>query len=99
MYRVYPLPSTMKEYLWIFGSLSENDKAAYCYQMCQTFTDKILRRDYDKERLAKCIVTSQDFVPRILRDSAMISIGDITRCLKVFVWIIVKFVRLNLKKE
>eukprot|EP01083_Nonionella_stella_P178100 628132_1 len=26
MYRVYPLPSTMKEYIWMFGSLSKQDE-------------------------------------------------------------------------
>eukprot|EP01083_Nonionella_stella_P238378 835382_1 len=33
MYRVYPLPSTMKEYVWMFGSLSKNDEEMYAFQM------------------------------------------------------------------
>ena len=87
MYRVYPLPSTMKEYVWMFGSLSPSDEAAYAYQMCQTFTQYLLKRDSDKQRLSKCIVASQEFVRKTLRDSAMVSLRDIARCLKMFVWI------------
>eukprot|EP01084_Bolivina_argentea_P141162 248095_1 len=66
MYRVYPLPSTMKEYVWMFGSLSERDEAAYTHQMTQTFTSNLQRtmRDSQKEKLTQCIVMSQIFVRR-----------------------------------
>eukprot|EP01083_Nonionella_stella_P073155 197581_1 len=87
VYRVYPLPSTMKEYVWMFGSLSANDEAAYASQMCQTFTSRILHSDSDKKRLSNCIVAAQGFVRKTLRDSAMVSLRDMARCLKLFVWI------------
>eukprot|EP01084_Bolivina_argentea_P280152 479056_1 len=77
----------MKEYVWMFGSLSNHDENAYCYQMTQTFTQYLLYKQSDKQRLAKCIVVSQTFVRKTLRDSAFVSLRDIARCLKMFIFL------------
>ena len=87
MYRVYPLPSTMKEYVWVFGSVSESDEATYCTQMCHTFTSEILDKISEREILTKCILSAQEFVRNTLKDTAMVSLRDIARCLKIFVWV------------
>ena len=36
MYRVHPLPPTMKEYVWMFGSLTENDERQYIIEMVES---------------------------------------------------------------
>eukprot|EP01083_Nonionella_stella_P289833 986305_1 len=87
MYRVYPLPSTMKEYIWMFGSLSKQDEQSYTLQMAQTFTEKILSDTKKQQKLAKCIVISQAFIRESLQDSAFVSLRDIARCLKIFVFL------------
>lgn len=33
VYRVYPLPETMKQYIWNFGSLDELDESQYIGEM------------------------------------------------------------------
>eukprot|EP01083_Nonionella_stella_P128419 389155_1 len=87
MYRVYPCPSSMKEYIWMFGSLSQNDERAYAHQMCQTFTDQILHQNNQlQSKLSKFVVISQAFVRKKLKDSAFVSLRDIARCLRIFVY-------------
>ena len=33
VYRVYPLPETMKEYIWNFGALDDLDESQYIGEM------------------------------------------------------------------
>merc|ERR1719445_2326061 len=41
MYRVYPLPPTMKEYVWMFRSLSELDELQYVSEMVNNTVRKL----------------------------------------------------------
>ena len=47
----------MKEYVWMFGSLSASDEAAYCYQMTGTSTINLIAPQ-QQQRLSQCIVNS-----------------------------------------
>eukprot|EP01083_Nonionella_stella_P047379 126793_1 len=81
----------MTEYIWMFGSLSRQEEQSYALQMTRTFTDHVLAKDakrhHKQQRLSDCIVSSQEFIRVVLKDTAFVSLRDIARCLKIFVFV------------
>lgn len=94
MYRVYPLPPTMKEYVWMFGSLSELDELQYVSEMVNNTVRKLPNEvqkslsDWQRRRLIDAIVKSQEFVRDVLRDAAYVSLRDVARCLRIMEWLL-----------
>eukprot|EP01084_Bolivina_argentea_P082541 149455_1 len=83
----------MKEYVWMFGSLSELDELQYVCEMVNNTTRKLPNEiqknlsDWQRKRLIDAIVKSQEFVRDVLRDAAYVSLRDVARCLSIFEWL------------
>eukprot|EP01083_Nonionella_stella_P145845 457914_1 len=72
VYRVYPLPQTMLQYVWIFGSLQMYEEQ-YVIQMTQSMINKLNNKLKSKEqnKLQSSIVQSQKTMRGLLQDSGM----------------------------
>ncbi|ETO15204.1 hypothetical protein RFI_22160, partial [Reticulomyxa filosa] len=79
VYRVFPLCETMKEYVWHFGQLSQLDEKQYIQAMARQLKEK-----FDKQ---KYIVASQQFLRKHLKNEFIVSLRDVSRCLKFFHWL------------
>ncbi|ETN98436.1 hypothetical protein RFI_39063, partial [Reticulomyxa filosa] len=92
VYRVFPLPETMKEYVWQFGRLSNLDEKQYILEM----TKKTIAELYPKKPqkwsssipfIVKKISISQKCLRKNLQDKAIVSLRDVARCLSTYSWL------------
>lgn len=83
VYRVLPLPESMVDVVWDFGSLSDKDEEVYVGRMIDgIFPHRKDLHDLLKELLSK----SQRFVRRTEDVSYCVSLRDIQRCKALIKW-------------
>ncbi|ETO06596.1 hypothetical protein RFI_30799 [Reticulomyxa filosa] len=105
VYRVHPLCETMKEYVWPFGRLSELDEQQYIVEMINQAKGEIQKTFHDqfeewKPKIAAKITCAQKFLRERLQDRAIVSLRDVSRCLKIFSWLLSKYLlELNVQKD
>ncbi|ETN97577.1 hypothetical protein RFI_39952, partial [Reticulomyxa filosa] len=104
VYRVFPLCQTVKAHLWQFGSLSELDERQYISEMTKDRKKELkacAQAIFDSEAhfIAEKIFKSQNFVRTKLQDVAMVSLRDVERCLKIFVWLVNHYVTGNCNSD
>ncbi|ETO05189.1 hypothetical protein RFI_32210 [Reticulomyxa filosa] len=100
VYRVHPLCETMKEYVWSFGRLSKPDEKQYIEEMVKQVKRELpstLHIEFEawKDEISKKIATAQNFLLENLKDKAIVSLRDVSRCLKIFVWLMKQCFILN----
>ena len=82
VYRVHPLPETMMDYVWDYGSLDRKDEVVYIRRMitgtCPTSTDE--------EQFGKLLARSQDFIREVEHSQYCVSLRDINRCKHLAEW-------------
>ena len=83
VYRVLPLPESMVDYVWDFGSLSDNDEAVYIGRMIADLFPH--QRDLN-EILQELLSQSQRFVRKTEDMSYCVSLRDIQRCKTLIKW-------------
>ncbi|ETO24712.1 hypothetical protein RFI_12444 [Reticulomyxa filosa] len=93
VYRVFPLCQTVKAHLWQFGSLSELDERQYILEMIKDRKKELSSNtqtifDSEAQLIAEKIFQSQQFMRTRLQDMAMVSLRDVERCLKIFIWLV-----------
>ncbi|XP_052068616.1 uncharacterized protein LOC127707898 [Mytilus californianus] len=82
VYRVNPLPEALIDYVWDYGSLSEEDEKSYITKMVDsTFRDKKLTM-----LLTKTLVMSQHFVRNLETNDYCVSLRDVDRCRRLVEW-------------
>jgi hypothetical protein len=84
VYRVYPLPETMLDYLWDFGSLSAQDEELYV----QSIFSKLTSCDFPDRTtriLVKSVMVAHEYLRR-LEDVSAVSMRDVRRCEKLVTW-------------
>ncbi|ETO10918.1 hypothetical protein RFI_26459, partial [Reticulomyxa filosa] len=91
VYRVFPLCETMKEYVWHFGQLSQFDEKQYIQAMVREKFNK-QSSVYEKiqkweSKITEDIVASQQFLRKHLANEFIVSLRDVSRCLKFFHWL------------
>ncbi|KAL3853050.1 hypothetical protein ACJMK2_016633 [Sinanodonta woodiana] len=94
LYRVHPLPETMVDYVWDFGSLSRSDEKMYIEQIVCG------KLGFSKEKemlLADALVLSQEFIRTVEGLNCCVSLRDVRRCTDLTVWFKEKF--LDRKKK
>ncbi|ETO36339.1 hypothetical protein RFI_00723 [Reticulomyxa filosa] len=105
VYRVYPLCETMKEYVWSFGRLSDSDEQQYIAEMTNQVQSEIsdeLHEDFEKlkSKILEKITITQNFLRTCLKDKIIVSLRDVSRCLKIFEWLMKQHCdELNNEKE
>ncbi|KAL3859944.1 hypothetical protein ACJMK2_010123 [Sinanodonta woodiana] len=83
VYRVFPLPETMLDYVWDFGSISEKDEKRYIHCMIQNVYDG--RPELDR-LLAELVTMSQRVTRAIERSESCVSLRDVNRCKILAKW-------------
>ena len=79
--RVHPLPETMLDYVWDYGSLSPEDERSYIERMVEgLFEDRYTRL------LADLLFHSQEFIRRTEKTPFCVSLRDINRCKRLMKW-------------
>ncbi|KAL4237385.1 hypothetical protein ACF0H5_002103 [Mactra antiquata] len=82
-YRVLPLPEMMIDYVWDFGSLSEEDEILYIERM----VEDVFSTQPDCNRLlCKLLSASQKFVREQEASTCVVSLRDVQRCKTLVCW-------------
>ena len=78
VYRVYPLPEGMFDYVWDFGSLGPKDERAYIERMVGDLPEK--------DMVVDLLVASQTFIRKAEENSFCVSLRDVNRCIRLISW-------------
>ncbi|CAG2237364.1 RNF213 [Mytilus edulis] len=82
VYRVHPLPETLIDYVWDYGSLSELDEQSYIFKMvCSLF-----QKSWFTELFACLLDMSQKFVRSVEINEYCVSLRDVDRCRRLVKW-------------
>lgn len=91
VYRVHPLPETMIDYVWDYGSLQKKDEKSYIERMVQ----KMFPKQNIVNLLVELLTMSQQFVKEEEGSDCCVSLRDVERCRRLVGW----FVRTLKKKD
>ena len=81
VYRVHPLPETMIDYVWDYGSLSPTDERAYIGRMVEgLYAGKF------QELLIDLLASSQDHIRLVDNSPYCVSLRDVHRCTVLMKW-------------
>ena len=78
VYRVYPLPEAMIDYVWDFGSLGPKDERAYIERMVGDLSEK--------DMVVDLLVASQIFIRKAEQNNFCVSLRDVNRCIRLIKW-------------
>ena len=76
VYRVHPLPETMMDFVWDYGSLDKEDEIAYIRRML----------DSQANVFVDLVVMSQDFMRDVEKTAYCVSLRDARRCQHLAAW-------------
>lgn len=80
VYRVHPLPETMIDFVWDYGSLSTNDERAYIDRMVEGITGKV------NNLLVQLLCASQEYIREVDKSPYCVSLRDAHRCIVLVKW-------------
>ena len=80
VYRVHPLPETMIDFVWDYGSLSKKDERAYIGRMVEGITGN------PNHVLVDLLCTSQEYIRKVDRSPYCVSLRDAHRCIVLVKW-------------
>ncbi|XP_068731188.1 uncharacterized protein [Montipora capricornis] len=80
VYRVHPLPETMIDFVWDYGSLSKEDERAYISRMVEGITGN------PNNLLVDLLCTSQEYVREVDKSPYCVSLRDAHRCIVLVKW-------------
>lgn len=80
VYRVHPLPETMIDFVWDYGSLSKKDERAYIGRMVEGITGN------PNDLLVDLLCTSQEYIREIDKSPYCVSLRDAHRCIVLVKW-------------
>ena len=92
VYRVHPIPPTIQDFLFDFGSLTPDTELIYIESILQNKASDF--KDMSKVELsmiALFIDRSQRFVRDAEEDCSVVSLRDVQRCVDLFAWFSIKF--------
>ena len=88
VYRVHPLPETMIDFVWDYGSLSGKDERTYIGRMVEGITGNA------NDLLIDLLCTSQEYIREVDKSPYCVSLRDTYRCI-----VLVKWFRETLRKR
>ena len=91
VYRVHPLPESLVDYVWDYGSLSSTDEGKYIERMVSS----VFSREEDTRLLGNLLKVSQQFVRETEGNSSSVSLRDVDRCRRLVLW----FLKILPKKQ
>lgn len=105
---VNPLPETLLDYVWDYGTLNEEEEKRYISSMLQKQFEKMQKKEETKiplggdqrtfvEAFATMVVGAHGFLRRANgNEVSVVSLRDVARCVKLFVWFYHAIERLRL---
>lgn len=82
VYRVHPLPETMIDYVWDYGTLQEKDEKTYIERMIQG----LFKNEKLVQLFVQLLIISQRFVREMEGTDCCVSLRDVERCRKLVKW-------------
>lgn len=97
VYRVHPIPNSLRDFVFDFGSLDKTKETMYIESMTnrnlKTIFDVMYTNDDDNQsikiattHIIRSIVAAQDYVRLVEKDSSAVSLRDAKRCLHLINW-------------
>ena len=83
VYRVHPLPETMIDYVWDYGTLHSKDEKAYIKQMVSQLPDIASDKGRWLDVITDLLIESQDFARKRVANEICVSLRDVNRCRKL----------------
>jgi hypothetical protein len=80
VYRVKPLPETMMDYMWDYGSLDPNDERAYIERMVDELGSS------DSKLVVDLLAASQAYIRQVEGNPYCVSLRDVRRCILLVKW-------------
>ena len=80
VYRVHPLPETMIDFVWDYGSLNTTDERAYIGRMVEGITGNV------NNLLVDLLCTSQEYIREMEKTRYCVSLRDAHRCIVLVKW-------------
>ena len=80
VYRVHPLPETMIDFVWDYGSLNTTDERAYIGRMVEAVTGNV------NNLLVELLCTSQEYIREMEKTRYCVSLRDAHRCIILVKW-------------
>ena len=84
VYRVHPIPLTLKDFIFDFGSLGADKEKLYIQSMINSKLPNEKR--VVQELIAELVHLSQQYIRRVERDPSSASLRDVRRCLNFIPW-------------
>ncbi|XP_072028881.1 E3 ubiquitin-protein ligase rnf213-alpha-like [Amphiura filiformis] len=88
VYRVHPLPPSMRPLIWDFGHLNASVEKKYIKQIVDEYMEsEIFRADKRKRPMITTVLCSaQEFMRQQKNECSFVSLRDVKRALDVLVW-------------
>ncbi|XP_072098497.1 E3 ubiquitin-protein ligase rnf213-alpha-like [Mobula birostris] len=86
VYRVQALPPSMIPLVWDFGQLDNLTEKLYIQQIVQRLTQSISVPSVNIQCMVDTLSASQNFMRCQQDECSFVSLRDVERCMKVFVW-------------
>lgn len=86
VYRVHPLPETMIDFVWDYGSLQTQDEICYIKRMVQ----EVFKSKEIVQLLVHLLIMSQEYVKAKEGSDCCVSLRDVERCKRLVVWFVEK---------
>uniref|UniRef100_UPI00398E3990 E3 ubiquitin-protein ligase rnf213-alpha-like isoform X1 n=2 Tax=Pristiophorus japonicus TaxID=55135 RepID=UPI00398E3990 len=86
VYRVQALPPSMIPLVWDFGQLNDITEKMYIQQIVQRLTQSISVPSTNIKCMVDILSASQHFMRHQQDECSFVSLRDVERCMKVFVW-------------
>lgn len=91
VYRVHPIPATMQDFIFDFGSLEYDTEKLYIKMM--VYKALAAQAEPALELITSLILESQFYIRKVERDPSSASLRDVKRCLDLIVWFLSKVTR------
>jgi hypothetical protein len=90
VYRVHPIPKTLLDFIFDFGSLSQDMEKLYIHSMIsKKFPDEAT---FIHQFMTQILLVCQNYVRTVEKESSATSLRDIERCLTLTSWFVSKIV-------
>ena len=91
VYKVHPIPDTLKDLIFDFGALDEGTEKVYITKMLEKNTTMSID-NLERDIMSSLIGRSQTFVREYEGDPSVVSLRDVKRCIDLLNWFY-KYVR------
>ncbi|XP_078659777.1 uncharacterized protein LOC144904631 [Branchiostoma floridae x Branchiostoma belcheri] len=86
VYRVHPLPESMLDYVWDYGTLNEKDERSYITKMVTGVFPA--ESKVKPAMLVDLLSSSQNFIRKVERNQFGVSLRDVNRCRILMKWFV-----------